>query len=129
MSTDQTPPQPSVEPKEGVNQMEVTAPFTDNYIYSNISALSTSYMDLRISFGEVMPNGTPHAKVGVVIPLEHAAQLTMNLLLQLNFFEKNFGEIRHPQWRFFQEKAQANINAALKSKEMMTQPPEPEAKP
>ena len=60
MSTNETPPatapqeEASKAPQDGsVHLVEIVAPFTDTYIYSNISALSASFMDVRISFGEM----------------------------------------------------------------------------
>ena len=118
MSTNETPPatapqeEASKAPQDGsVHLVEIVAPFTDTYIYSNISALSASFMDVRISFGEIAPNGKPQTKVGVVMPPEHAAHLALTLLNQLNFFEKNFGKIRHPQWRALNDKAEVQMEA------------------
>ena len=108
MSTE-NPAAPIVAQEETVNQVEVNVPFTDNFVYSNITALSTSFMDVRISFGEMLPDGKAQARIGVVLPPEHAAQLVLNLMVQLNFFESNFGKIRHPQWRAFRDKAMAEI--------------------
>lgn len=103
-----------------VEETNITVPFAENFVYSNVSALSTSMMDVRISFGEAMPDRTVHPRVGIVVPPEHAAQLVLNLLQQLHFFEKNFGVIRNPLWRSFQDKAKANV---LKAKTEPTEKP------
>jgi hypothetical protein len=92
-----------------VEEVNISVPFAENFVYSNVTALSTSMMDVRISFAEAMPDRTVHPRVGIVMPPEHAAQLVINLLQQLYFFEKNFGEIRNPAWHSFQERAKANM--------------------
>lgn len=102
-------------------EIEATAlqiPFPSSFVYSNASALSASFMDLRIGFAEVMQNRTIEPRVGIVMPPEHAAQLALNLLQQLYAFERNFGEIRHPAWREFKTKS-ALIPSPLSS----TEPP------
>jgi hypothetical protein len=118
MSTDDTSTS-SDQPKRGaegsITEIQLTVPFPESFTYSNVSAISSSFMDVRIGFGEAMPDGTAQPRIGVVMPPEHAAQLVLNLLQQLNFFEKNFGEIRHPIWKNF--RAKANAEAALNSKE------------
>ncbi len=105
---------------------ELTVPFPEDFVYSNASALGTSLMDVHISFAEVLPSGTVRAKVGVVIPAEHAAQLVIGLLEQINLYESTFGEIRHPQWRAFNKQAKANaevLGQKLKSHPSTPEPP------
>jgi len=64
-------------------------------------------MDIHISFAEVLPSGTVLAKVGVVMPADHAALLVLNLIEQIGLFEQTFGAIRHPAWKAFRDKAAA----------------------
>lgn len=102
------------EGKSKIMEGGIIVPFPDSYVYSNASALSTSMMDVRIGFAEVLPDGKAHARVGIVMPVEHAVQLIMNLLEQVNQFERNFGEIRNPKWRLANGTARANAEALLK---------------
>jgi hypothetical protein len=96
--------------KEGTAvQTTITVPFVDTFVYSNCSALSCSFMDMRISFAESLPEDNIVAKLGIVMPPEHAAQLALNLLHQLNFFEGAFGQIRNPEWQVFKASATANM--------------------
>jgi len=53
----------------------------------------------------VLPSGTVRAKVGVVLPADHAALLALNLIEQIGLFEQNFGAIRHPAWKAFRDRA------------------------
>jgi len=116
-TTETTETAPETEGMETtVTQAMLTIPFPDSFIYSNVSALSASFMDIRVGFGEAMPDGTVQSRVGVVMPAEHAAQLVLNLLQNLAFFEHNFGEIRNPEWRAFQAKAKANLAAFRRAK-------------
>jgi hypothetical protein len=88
-------------------EVTMTVPFPEAFVYTNVSAMSVSQMDVRIGFAEVGPlEGKPISRVGVAMPLEHAAQLALNLLQQLMFFEKNFGPIRNRQWRRFMDRGQ-----------------------
>jgi len=84
----------------------VTVPFPDSFIYSNCSALATSQMDVRISFAEVSADGNVTAKVGMVMPPEHAVQLVMNLMQQMVLFEKRIGPIRNREWQAFRIRAE-----------------------
>jgi Protein of unknown function (DUF3467) len=86
---------------------QLTIPFPEDFVYSNASAFGTSLMDVHISFAEVLPNGTIRAKVGVVIPAEHAAQIVLNLIEQIGLYEVTFGEIRHPAWKAFKDRSGA----------------------
>jgi hypothetical protein len=115
--------------REGRNKLvegTLTVPFPDSFIYSNGSAMGTSLMDVHISFAEVMPNGIVQPKVGVVLPVEHAAQLVLGLLEQITLFERTFGPIRHPEWRKFQDKAKANLDI-LKASAPNPESPAPKA--
>jgi hypothetical protein len=85
----------------------IVVPFADDFVYANCSAFSTTFMDVRVSFGEVLPTGVVKAKVGIVMPAEHAAHVTMALFQQLAVFETNFGPIRNPEWTAFKLKASA----------------------
>lgn len=102
---------------------ELTIPFPDDFVYSNASAIGTSLMDIHISFAEVLPFGTIRAKVGIVIPAEHAAQLAMNLLEQITLYERTFGQLRHPEWSKFRDQAKANAEAI--GQKLKSQNPEP----
>ncbi|MSV27661.1 MAG: DUF3467 domain-containing protein [Bryobacterales bacterium] len=99
MTTDNPTPQerdPS-EPKH--RDVGVEIPFPTSYIYSNCASLSISLLDFRIGFAEAMPNGQVEARVGVVMPPEHAAILAMNLVRHLAVYEQQFGEVRDPTWQ------------------------------
>jgi hypothetical protein len=87
----------------------ITVPFADSFIYSNCSALATSQMDVRISFGEVSSDGQVTSKAGIVMPPEHAVQLVMNLMSQMVFFEKKIGPIRNVDWQAFRIRADAEM--------------------
>jgi Protein of unknown function (DUF3467) len=80
-------------------------PFPDTFVYSNCSAFSVSQMDIRISFAEAMPNRTAQARVGVVLPPEHAALLAMTLTSQIHIYERAFGPVRLAQWQSQKEEA------------------------
>jgi len=107
-----------------VTQVELTVPFPDSFVYSNVSALSASFMDIRIGFGEAMPDGTVQPRIGVVLPPEHAAQLVLNLFQNLTFFERTFGPIRNKQCQDSREKARANAEVVLQKRaQPATEPP------
>lgn len=82
--------------------------------------MGTSLMDIHISFAEVTPSGSVQPKVGVVLPVEHAAQVALNLIDQINLYERTFGPLRHPQWREFQE------NTASAETQTKAEPPSQE---
>jgi hypothetical protein len=116
------------ETQEGKNKRiagELTIPFPDDFVYSNASAMGTSLMDIHVSFAEVLPTGLVRAKVGVVIPAEHAAQLVINLLAQINLYESTFGELRHPEWREFSKQGKANAEAIGQRRKPHPPAPEP----
>jgi len=87
----------------------VTVPFATSFTYSNGSSLSTSPMDVRITFAEILPDLSVEARVGVVMPPEHAVILVMNLMQQMIVFEKHLGPIRSPEWQAFRAKAEADV--------------------
>lgn len=91
----------------------VQVPYAERFIYSNVAAFSVSLMDVRISFGEFLPNGTAVANLGVVMAPEQAAVLAMLLLAQVNAYEQNFGKIRDPRWRQFADTAAERAAKAL----------------
>src|SRR5277367_3124081 len=101
---------------EGFQEAQIRVPFPDTYIYSNVSALSLSMMDIRIGFSEALQDGTAHARVGIVMPPEHAAALALNMLRQLVLFERSFGEIRHPEWKKFLAASGTQASLELKGK-------------
>lgn len=103
-------------PLHEITEATIAVPFPDSFVYSNISAFSTSFMDVRISFAEAMPDKSAKARVGIVMPPEHAAHVVLSLLRQLEFFEERFGPIRLPVWRAFRESTSGGI----------TREPEPE---
>ena len=89
------------EPIEGNQIQEVTLriPFAKQFVYANVASFSVSMMDIRISFGEAMPDQTVEARVGVVMGPEQAAQLALSLMQQVHIFEKTFGAVRNPLWQ------------------------------
>ena len=97
----------SGESGERIEEITLKIPYPDTFIYSNIAAFSMSLMDIRIAFGEALPEGGVAARVGVVMTPEHAAILTLMLLRQVNSYEVHFGKIRHPEWRHFADRAEA----------------------
>jgi len=106
-TTDSVTPQenPSAEQpsavQESIQELTLRVPFPDSFVYSNAAAFSISLMDIRISFAEAMPDRTVQPRVGLVMAPEQAAILAITLLLQLDSYEKNFGQIRDPRWRDF----------------------------
>jgi hypothetical protein len=56
-------------------------------------------MDIKIGFGEAMPNRLVESRVGVTVSIEHAAHITLTLFKQLQTYARNFGPIRHPEWQ------------------------------
>jgi len=102
-----------VDDAEGIRETQIQAPFADHFTYSNIAAFSTSLMDIRISFGEFLPDGTSVPRVGVVMSPEQAAVLAMLLLSQVNSYEQSFGKIRDPRWRYFADTAAEKAAKAL----------------
>lgn len=96
--------------KEGdAVQTNITIPFTDSFTYSNCSALACSVMEFRISFAEALTDRNIQPRVGIVLPPEHAAQLALNLIKQLSFFERAFGPVRHPEWQLFVASAKTEV--------------------
>lgn len=111
-----------------IREVTVTVPFPDSYVYSNCSAYSVSFMDIRISFGETSTEDKVTSKVGIVMPPEHAAHVCMALLQQLAVFERSFGPIRNPLWRRFMsgqmDEALAGV-ATPEGQAPLSQPPTP----
>jgi hypothetical protein len=97
----QEAPAQSTAVQGGMEEVTLRVPFPDTFVYSNIAAFSVSMMDIRIGFGEAMPDRTVQPKVGIVMPPEQAAMLAMLLLTQINTYERSFGLIREPRWREF----------------------------
>lgn len=72
-------------------------------VYSNDIQVQTSPWDLRLTFGEIMTYATqddPTLKVKVLGELrlspQLAKKLTLILIEQIDFYEKNIGEIPSP---------------------------------
>jgi|ERR1019366_3730623 hypothetical protein len=103
MESDETLPKQPIMMTGELMERAVKIPFPPSFAYSNCAAFSLSSMDFRISFAEVMQDGTAEAKVGIVMPPEQAAMLAMMLLQQLKTFEERFGAIRLPAWRAMQQ--------------------------
>jgi hypothetical protein len=82
-------------------QGTIVIPFPDTFLYSNCSALATSFMDFHIGFAEATPDQGVKSRVGIVMPPEHAVRLAMSLMQHITSFEDAFGEIRNPEWQFF----------------------------
>ncbi len=90
----------------------------DAYVYSNVAGMTISPWDIRIHFADVVPTaggGEAKAKtvVGVLMPPEHAAALTLLLMTQLANFERQFGPIRHPRWAGLRASAQQELDAEI----------------
>jgi hypothetical protein len=96
------------------SEVTIEIPFPESYVYSNCTAFSISPMDSRISFAEALPDGTSHARAGVGMSADHAAYLAMQLLRQLETFEKQFGPIRTPAWRKWKDKRSNQSSPAEK---------------
>jgi hypothetical protein len=105
-----------------IHDATLSIPFPENFIYSNCAAFSISQMDIRISFAEAMPDRTAKARVGIVMPPEHAALLGMALIQQVHIYEHNFGAIRLPAW-------QAQREEAIQSLERKQEPSQVEQQP
>ena len=96
-------PAPTAEADTTMVNLQI--PFPETFVYSNCSAFSVSQMDIRISFAEAMPDRTAQARVGVVLPPEHAALLAMTLIGQIHVYERAFGPIRLAQWQTQKDEA------------------------
>ncbi len=103
----------SDDPKAGYSEVALQVPYPKEFIYSNIASFSVSLMDIRIGFGEFLPDGNAVAKVGIVMPPEQCAVLAMMLLSQVNSYETNFGKIRDPRWRAFADSANERMAQAV----------------
>ncbi|MGA3018090.1 MAG: DUF3467 domain-containing protein [Bryobacteraceae bacterium] len=90
-------------------QQQLTIPFPETFIYSNVSAYSASMMDMHISFAEALPDRTVVPRVGIVMTPEHAAHVALSLLQQLKFYESQFGAIRNPEWLAYKMRALADL--------------------
>lgn len=99
----------------GIFHAQVLVPFPELFIYSNASATSISMFDFRVGFAEIMTDGKAQPRVGIVMPPEHAALLTMNLMQQLVAFEDNFGPIRFPAWAQMRQRAESQIGPLVKA--------------
>ena len=82
-----------------IKQVMLEIPFPETFVYANCTAFAMSHMDFHLSFAEAGPNNKITAKVGIVMPAEHAATLALTLVQQLVDYEKAFGPIRQPAWR------------------------------
>jgi hypothetical protein len=98
MNPESNDPHESESAPLGGKEITLNVPMAKSFVYSNVAAFSVSFMDIRISFGEAMPDQTAEARVGIVMPPEHAAYLALMLLEQVQIFERTFGPVRHPQW-------------------------------
>jgi len=81
------------------SEIEVAIPFASSWTYANVFAFSLSPMDIRISFGEALPDGKAEARAGIVMTPDQAAFLALALVRQINEFEQRFGAIRNPLWK------------------------------
>src|SRR5580704_7833938 len=88
-------PQPEKESASKITDVQLHIPFPETFVYSNVSAYSTSMMDIHVSFAEALPNKSVVAKVGIAMTAEHAAHVALSLIQQLLFFEERFGEVRN----------------------------------
>ena len=105
---------PGVEPQPPeLVEMKVRVEPPESYVYSNLSGTSLSPFDIRLHFAEVLPSAADaageQAKVrtvaGIIMPPEHAAALAMLLMQQVQNYERQFGPIRHREWRAATERA------------------------
>ncbi len=98
---EQNPKEPGIDLAPGEtekSEVEVRIEDAESFVYSNIAGVSVSPWDVRINFAEISPSRKNQTKVGVVLPPEHAAALTLLLMQQLITFERQFGHIRHKGW-------------------------------
>src|ERR1035441_494857 len=87
-------------PIEGeVQQRVVHIPFPESWVYCNCAAFAIGQMEIRLGFAEALQDGQAVSKVGIVMPPEAAAVIALVLFQQVQKFEENFGEIRHPMWK------------------------------
>ncbi|MEO8053411.1 MAG: DUF3467 domain-containing protein [Acidobacteriota bacterium] len=94
----------TVEPEEvQMVEFSIKIEASDTYVYSNVAGISISPWDLRINFADVnvvnKKDEAFKAVMGIVMPPEHAAGLTLLLMRQLRNYEEQFGAIRHPDWQ------------------------------
>jgi hypothetical protein len=107
---------------EEPTQVTYTVPFVESFIYSNCSAMAASPLDIHLSFAEAMPDHRIVGKVGIVMPLEHAAILAMGLLRQLAYSESTFGPIRVPDWQAYKSKATSELAAVQGAMDVLNVP-------
>ena len=80
-------------------QRMVHIPFPESFVYANCAAFAIGQMEIRLGFAEALQDGQAVSKVGIVMPPEAAAVIALVLFQQVQKFEENFGEIRHPMWK------------------------------
>lgn len=96
-----TPKERSPESSAGfeVSQRTVVIPFPESFLYANCAAFAIGQNEIRLGFAEALQDGKAVSKVGIVMPPETAAVIALILFKQVQIFEQNFGEIRHPMWK------------------------------
>jgi hypothetical protein len=97
---------------------KITIEHAESYLYSNVAGVSISPMDIRIDFADVTAQGKTKTVAGITLSPEHAAQLVLLLMTQLQNFEKDFGDIRTPHWKALKEKT---LKEALKASPTATE--------
>ena len=68
------------------------SPLAD-YIYVSSVQMSSNNWDLRLTFGDRLPNTNVVTKVGVVMSHRHAKAMLMILQKQIDVLEETFGPI------------------------------------
>jgi len=86
------------EQNDEVQNVTFQVPLAPTFVYSNASAYALSLMEMRISFGEAMPDHTVQPRTGVTLPIEHCVHLAFSLCHNLLAYDRNFGPPRHPEW-------------------------------
>jgi hypothetical protein len=96
-----------------ITSVVLNVPFPSTFVYSNASSYSVTLMDMKIGFGEAMPNRTVEARIGVTVPIEHGAHIALSMLAQLFAFEDNFGQVRHPHWNLVKDRLREVMQSAV----------------
>jgi len=121
------------EPPEMV-EVSVKVEAAESYVYSNICGISVSPLDIQINFADVSTGYTKQETriktvVGVILTPEHAAALAILLTTQLHNYERQFGTIRHRQWKAMREFGEKHASEARGEMDSGKHEPEPPATP
>jgi hypothetical protein len=66
----------------------------DSFVYINGTELASNNWDVRIAFGERLPNGKSEARIGIVTSHQHFKAFVQAVTSQLARLEEAMGEIR-----------------------------------